>query len=136
MVLRASGKQSEAFLTKVEGLLERLWLHDPSAGLSDRMAFELAVVEAVSNSIRHAVPAPGTHVALEVELYPAYRTIEAQVREVGAEPAILPDPSSMPAGSAEAGRGLAMLGQLMTTVTCERADGANLWTLVRERTDI
>jgi serine/threonine-protein kinase RsbW len=134
VVLRASGKQSEAFLTRVEGLLERLWHDDPWAGLADRTAFEIAVIEAVSNSIRHALPAPGRSMVLEVELRPSYRRLEAEVREVGAEPTPLARHDS--GAAPDAGRGMAMLKQLMTDVRYERVDDANVWTLGRDRTDI
>ncbi|MDP9886356.1 serine/threonine-protein kinase RsbW [Sinomonas atrocyanea] len=134
VVLRASGKRSEAFLTTVEGLLERLWHDDPWAGLADRTAFEIAVIEAVSNSIRHAIARAGTPMVLEIELRPTYRRLEAELREVGAQPT--PSLRHEPGAAPAAGRGLAMLKQLMTEVRYERAGDVNVWTLGRDRTDI
>jgi serine/threonine-protein kinase RsbW len=134
VVLRASGKRSDAFLTRVEGLLERLWHDDPWAGLADRTAFEIAVIEAVSNSIRHAVAEAGETLLLEIELRPTYRRLEAELREVGAEPT--PSLRHEPGTPPDAGRGLAMLRQLMTEVRYERVEDANVWTLGRDRTDI
>jgi anti-sigma regulatory factor (Ser/Thr protein kinase) len=131
-VLKAEGEQDEAFLEKVDRLLRRLWREGPSAGLSDRMAFELSVEEAVSNAVRHAVPAAGQKIFLELELRGDHRRLEAWIREHGARPTSLPGRSLAPDHVAESGRGLAMLSQLLTELRWDRAEGANVWSLVRE----
>ncbi|WP_415856934.1 ATP-binding protein [Sinomonas sp. G460-2] len=115
----------------VQDELVRLWdlalVIDPE----DRLPFELAVVEVVTNAVRHAKP-PGGEVQLDLEVEVHPDLLLARLFELGAQPVVIPEGAGeMPGPDAEAGRGLALARQLLTTITCERRDGANVWTLTR-----
>jgi serine/threonine-protein kinase RsbW len=109
----------------------RLWSLALVIGPEDRLPFELAVVEVVTNAVRHAKP-PDGQVQLDLEVEVHAELLLARLFELGAQPVVLPEGAGeMPSPDAEAGRGLALARQLLTTITCERRNGANVWTLTR-----
>jgi serine/threonine-protein kinase RsbW len=117
----------------VQDELGRVWQTADVISPDDRLPFELAVVEVVTNAVKHAKSPSGDHVELDLELEVRRDLLLARLFELGAQPVNLPENAgSMPDPDSEAGRGLALARQLLTTITCERRDGANVWTLTRK----
>jgi serine/threonine-protein kinase RsbW len=117
----------------VQDELGRVWQTAEVISPDDRLPFELAVVEVVTNAVKHAKSPSGDHVELDLELEVRRDLLLARLFELGAQPVNLPENAgSMPDPDSEAGRGLALARQLLTTITCERRDGANVWTLTRK----
>jgi serine/threonine-protein kinase RsbW len=123
----------------VHGQLERLWEQADFVPDLDRMAFETAVVEAASNAVRHAVAEEGAVVEVGVEATVTRSRLVARICEYGA---VVPDPDptviasveadDLPDDSAESGRGMALIRALVTTLSFERHEGTNIWTLTRD----
>lgn len=115
---------------------ERLWDDAAAIGLEDRMPFELAVVEVATNAVRHAKAPDDGAVELQVDMEVRPRLLLARLYELGAAPlGELELPASMPGPEADSGRGLQMVRQLLSTVSCERQGEANVWTLTRTSGD-
>ena len=110
----------------------RIWPRAEQIPPEDRMPFELAVVEVASNVVQHAHATEGNVLELAVELEIRRHVLLARLYEINAEP--LPDVlghDQLPPPEAEHGRGLGMVRQLVTTVTCRRERDTNVWTLSR-----
>ncbi len=122
--------------------LERLWLAADHVPPPDRMAFDLAVVETVTNTVRHGVGESGP-VEIGLELTAAPLELVATITEYGATaPGV---DATISAGSdevtggaqqrlAESGRGLALI-QTLVSLGFERAGTTNVWRL-RRRTNV
>jgi serine/threonine-protein kinase RsbW len=124
-------------LTAVHEHLERLWASADHVPAMDRMAFDTAVIETVSNTIRHSVADPGP-VEVEMELTAAPEDLRATIVEIGAASAaaaapfgIRPLEDVMSDPLAESGRGLALIRALVT-LDFERAGSRNVWRLHRQ----
>ncbi|KHL03282.1 ATP-binding protein [Sinomonas humi] len=125
------GPAAPHIVDAVQDELSRVWEQALVISLSDRMPFELAVVEVVTNAVRHAKPAID-EVELDLEVEVHRDLLLARLFELGAQPADIPESAgTMPSPDSEMGRGLALARQLLTTITCERRDDANVWTLTR-----
>lgn len=127
----------------VHNQLERLWLAADHVPLPDRMAFDLAVIETVSNTVRHGVGDPGP-VEVGIDLTATPIELLATITEYGAaEPRVdaaayrdsmdevLDDAQQV---LAESGRGLAMI-QTLVSLGFEREGTTNVWRL-RRRTSV
>jgi len=130
------GPATVAIVDHVQDELGRVWEAADVISPDDRLPFELAVVEVVTNAVKHAVSPSGDDVELDLEVEVRQDLLLARLFELGARPVSLPEGAgTMPSPESEAGRGLALARQLLTTITCERRDGANLWTLTRRPTE-
>jgi serine/threonine-protein kinase RsbW len=130
-----------AELQAVAGVGERLQALCAAAGVGADEAgeIELAVVEAVNNTIEHAYAfAPGREIQLAAEIHGGWLT--ARISDSGRSmPAGLLDsvPASMdfdPAAIAdlpEGGMGLVLIKQLMDRVDYQTLEGRNTFTLAR-----
>ncbi|HKU12179.1 ATP-binding protein [Sinomonas sp.] len=126
------GRATVMIVDDVQDELGRVWQTADVISADDRLPFELAVVEVVTNAVKHAKSPSGDDIELDLELEVRPDLLLARLFELGAQPVILPENAgSMPDPDSEAGRGLALARQLLTTITCERRDGANVWTLTR-----
>ncbi|MGM7667097.1 ATP-binding protein [Microbacterium sp. A93] len=120
--------------------LERLWRCADHVPFPDRMAFDLAVIETVSNTIQHGVAGPGP-LEVGVELDARTSTLQATIVEYGAAtPPLLAertracDEAIMDAAQqclTESGRGLALIRTLVT-LGFERVGPTNVWRLWRQ----
>lgn len=120
--------------------LERLWRDAGHVPLPDRMAFDLAVIETVSNAIKHGVADPGP-LEVGVEIDARDSKLRATIVEYGAAtPELLADRSRacdeavMDAAQqflTESGRGLALIRTLVT-MGFERVGPTNVWRLCRQ----
>jgi len=130
---RRSGPAAPETVEALHTDLDGLWAEAGWVPETDRMAFTLAVVEAAGNVVAHAVPAGEDALGLEVEITATTSRLEAKVYEVGAAPAEV-DLTAQEAADplAEAGRGLALIQALVTTVVFQRQDNTNVWTLRRD----
>ena len=113
--------------------LDSLWDEADFVPEADRMAFTLAVVEAATNVVEHAVPATEAPLELEVDVTAAPQRLQAKIYEIGAAPAVL-DPEAAHAVTEleESGRGMALIQALVSTVVFERHGDANVWRLRRD----
>jgi serine/threonine-protein kinase RsbW len=129
------GPAAPPIVDAVQDELSRVWDQAFVIDPTDRMPFELAVVEVVTNAVRHAKPdsdEEADEVELDLEVEVRRDLLLARLFELGAQPLEIPESAgTMPGPESEAGRGLALARQLLTTITCERRDGANVWTLTR-----
>ena len=129
---RVCGRAVLGFVDTVHDLLDRNLPLAPEIGPEDKMPFELAVVEVVTNAVQHASGGTSAVVELDFELQIHPDLLLARLYEIGASPFDLPPAGEpMPGQGAESGRGLAMARQLLSTISCERSDRSNLWTLMR-----
>lgn len=119
------------FVDAVHEALARLLASAQAVDVRGAMSFELAVVEVAGNSVRHARPAAGgAPVRLTLELEAGDGALKACLREHGTRPAPLRGPCSpMPDRQAESGRGLVIAARLLSSLSLERAHGANVWNL-------
>lgn len=129
------GPATTETLEAVQDDLESLWGEAGFVPEPDRMAFTLAVVEAVTNVIVHAVPVDEQALELAVEITVTPSRLLAHVHEINAAPAQIDlDGSAAMDGLAESGRGLALLQALLSTVAFDHREGATVWTLCRDTT--
>lgn len=113
--------------------LDGMWAEADFVPETDRMAFTLAVVEAATNVVTHAVPITESPLELEVELSAGPCRLEAKIYEIGAAPVDL-DLETTPGVEhlEESGRGIALIQALVSTVVFQRHGETNLWELRRE----
>ncbi|NUL48881.1 ATP-binding protein [Cellulosimicrobium funkei] len=127
----------------VEAVLDQLghlWARAEHVPFPDRMAFDLAVIETVSNTIQHGVADPGP-LEVGVELDAGDSELQATIVEYGAAtPDVWPeapralDAEIMDAAQqhmTESGRGLALIRTLVT-LGFERVGPTNVWRLCRQ----
>lgn len=129
------GPAEPAFVEQVQDELARLWDSTTEVGPGERAVFELAVVEAVTNSVRHSRPLDGSGpVVLEFRVEVAPGRLLARIAELNAQ-SFLPDEQSprLPGDEAETGRGLALLERLLSRCAHEAGADGNVWTLELER---
>lgn len=125
-------------LDLVQDRLEQLWTRDESVAATDRIRFEMAVVEIVGNIVEHAfaldADARGRALTVALTLTPDH--IEAVLSDNGLPAAIDLGSVTMPEEDATSGRGLALAVAAVDEVRYERVEGRNHWRLVcRRHTD-
>jgi serine/threonine-protein kinase RsbW len=116
--------------------LDGMWTEADFVPETDRMAFTLAVVEAATNVVDHAVPAAQTPLELEVDVRAEPCRLQAKIYEIGAAPALI-DLEAAPALEQlqESGRGIGLIQALVSTVVFQRRGDTNVWELHREYED-
>ncbi|SBN63284.1 serine/threonine-protein kinase RsbW [Curtobacterium sp. 9128] len=115
----------------VHDFLAEVWGTEPSVGAEDRMAFELALVELASNVVEHA--GGGHRVACSLALAVTGDGLEARLTDDGRPASVDPAAAVLPDGSAESGRGLALVGMVVDELRYEREGDRNRWTVRRGR---
>jgi len=129
------GAATSCTVEAVHDALDGLWAEAGFVAETDRMAFTLAVVEAATNVLDHAVAADGQELEMAVEITVTPRRLVAQICEVNAAPAQVDlAGAAVVDGLAESGRGLAIIQALVHTVAFERQENTNVWTLCRDVT--
>lgn len=122
-------------IDRVHLLFEELAARRPDLADDRRGAFELAVVEVVTNVIQHGVE--GTRARVQLELghtddgLRAVVTDDAEPADVDVSNAIMPDPEDF----GESGRGLALIALLVDEFVHEPLPHGNRWTLVSRATE-
>lgn len=127
------GPATAETLEAVHDDIDELWTQADFVPETDRMAFTLAVSEATTNVVTHAVPATSSPVELQVEITVDATRLEANIYGIGAAP-FTTDPTAgrQADDDDESGRGLALIQALVSTVIIERRGDANVWVLRRE----
>lgn len=123
-------------LDLVQDRLVTLWSSDETVALSDRIRFEMALVEVVANIVEHAfqhdADVGGRRLTVAMTLTPD--RLEAHLYDNGLPAEIDLKAVTMPDGDALSGRGLALAVAAVDEVGYERVDGRNHWRLVCRRT--
>ncbi|MFE4468545.1 ATP-binding protein [Leifsonia sp. NPDC056824] len=116
-------------IERVHTLFEELAVRRPDIPAERRGAFELAVVEVVTNVIQHGKEGTRTRVELEVGHTPdgirAVVTDDAEPADIDLTSTAMPDPEDF----GESGRGLALIALLVDEFTHEPLPHGNRWTL-------
>jgi serine/threonine-protein kinase RsbW len=119
-------------LNRLHDLLEEVSREHPDIGSGDLMLFETAVIEVAGNVVEHGRP-PGS-VGWSFRLHVLEDRLEARLSDSGEEYPGGTWGTSMPQDPMqEDGRGLALATAMLDSLTYERVDEANHWTMVRRR---
>ncbi|PRY68143.1 serine/threonine-protein kinase RsbW [Glaciihabitans tibetensis] len=117
----------------VHGFLERLWVAHADIGELDRMAFETALIELVSNVIEHADTGHGVTCVIGVTV--SATTLVANLSDTADAGEIQVVGRLMPSVAAESGRGIALVQMLVDDLQYERVGEKNLWSMSRNRVE-
>ncbi|NRG41292.1 ATP-binding protein [Rathayibacter sp. VKM Ac-2804] len=115
----------------VHDLLDSLFTERVDVGARDRMEFETALVELVSNVIQHAVSTTAVLCRLVVTVDDD--ALRAELIDTADPPGVDTGPREMPDAFAESGRGLALITALVTVFDYERTSSRNLWSISKDR---
>jgi serine/threonine-protein kinase RsbW len=111
--------------------LASLWDERSDVDEMDRMTFETALIELVSNVIQHG--ASTTTILCRLDITASDDALSAVLVDT-AEPAdVDTGPRAMPEEFAESGRGLAFIQALVDDFQYARAEGRNIWTITKNR---
>lgn len=124
-----AGPADAALLDAVHDTLDRLWAAVPDVPLRDRIRFDTALAEVVANVVRHAVPAAGHAVHVDVRLTVDAGTVQADVVDDGAAVPVDLD-RELPPDTATSGRGLVLIQRAVDRFGFERHDERNVWRIV------
>lgn len=115
----------------VHAALESLWLQETTVDEMDRMMFETALIELVSNVIQHG--ASPTTTLCELALTADDADLTAVLVDSAPQPHIDFSPREMPDEFAESGRGLAFIQALVDDFDYRRKDDRNIWAINKHR---
>lgn len=115
----------------VHDLLDSLFGERADVGARDRMEFETALVELVSNVIQHAVSTTAVICRLVVTVDD--EALRAELVDTADPPGVDTGPREMPDAFAESGRGIALIQALVTDFDYERTASRNLWSIRKDR---
>lgn len=116
-------------LTALQDLVTRVRVEHPELDELDLSMVETALVELVSNVVEHGQPPREVTYVLEVSVHDD--RIECHLVDSGVEPVDIAGRVEMPDLDVESGRGLPMARAVLDELRYERADDANVWTMVR-----
>jgi serine/threonine-protein kinase RsbW len=113
----------------VHNWLEDVWRRHPEVDGEARYAFETALIELITNSLRHGRTARDIRCTVELDV--TETSLTAQLTDTGG-PVILPAaPWEMPDDESEGGRGPALIDLLTDSLEYHRAGDRNVWTVRR-----
>lgn len=119
----------------LQDLVAQMWTTEPTVASSDRIRFEMAVVEIFGNIVEHSVrqhagpPVRRVEVALTV----SDESVVARFADDGQPVAIDLHDVIMPSADAEDGRGLAIALAAVDDLSYEREGDVNRWTITCTR---
>ncbi len=119
-------------VNSVHDHLESVWDRHPEVGELDRISFETALIELVSNVIRHGNGGFGIRCSVTVTV--TLDRIQAQLVDDGEPGDIQLTGRGLPDDLAESGRGNPLITALVDVVRYERSAGRNAWHLARTLT--
>lgn len=119
----------------LQDLVAHMWTLEPTVATSDRIRFEMAVVEIFGNIVEHSVRRhAGPPVRrVEVVLTVSEESVVARFADDGQPVAIDLHEVTMPSPDAEDGRGLAMALAAVDDLGYEREGDINRWTVTCTR---
>lgn len=119
----------------LQDLVADMWATEPTVAASDRIRFEMAVVEIFGNIVEHSVRRhAGPPVRrVEVLLTVSDESVVARFADDGRPVAIDLHEVTMPSPDAEDGRGLAMALAAVDDLSYERKGDINRWTVTCTR---
>ena len=115
----------------VHAVLEQLWESHDDVAATDRVRFEMAVIEILGNIVEHAYEidsAAGSR-RFDVSVAATETELVASFGDNGQPMSIDLSDVAMPDELAESGRGLALATAAVDDLSYERAGGRNLWRL-------
>ena len=121
-----------ACLDRIHALLAELLAEGPAVLPADRIGFETALAEVVSNIVEHT--AAGRAVQLVVRLTAGPDRLAAEIRDDGPPVEVDLAGAVLPGPEAEDGRGLALARAAVDDVAYDRAGEVNRWRITRRRT--
>ena len=124
-------------LDLVHAMLETLLDGASHVGATQRMRFEMAVIEILSNIVEHAYQAdagvetaPGESRRFRIQLALTPTRMLASLSDNGLPMALDLERATLPDDMAESGRGLAMATAALDELGYERVEGRNHWHLL------
>ena len=120
----------------VHDVIAKLWTHESPPIIADRIRFETAVIEILSNIVEHAAridPPDAFPRQFDLVVRCDDVAIEARFGDDGKPAEIDLEQIAMPGAAAEAGRGLAMASAVVDELSYQRIGPVNHWTLVCHR---
>lgn len=117
-------------------VIANLWTHEPAPIAVDRIRFETAVIEILSNIVEHAArvdPPDASPRQFDLVVTCDDDAIEARFGDDGKPAEIDLERVAMPSTDAEAGRGLAMASAAVDELSYQRIGPVNHWRLVCRR---
>ncbi|MDJ0325481.1 ATP-binding protein [Cryobacterium sp. PH31-AA6] len=115
----------------VHATLESIWEERGDIDEMDRMMFDTALIELVSNVIQHA--SSTTTIVCRLDVTADDNALRAVLVDTADPPGIDTGRREMPDEFAESGRGLAFIQALVTVFEYERMEGGNVWTITKDR---
>ncbi|MBO0985308.1 ATP-binding protein [Rathayibacter sp. SD072] len=116
----------------VHGALETLWQDRTDVDEMERMMFETALIELVSNVVQHA--SSTTTIICQLRLEADESVLRAVLVDTADPPLVDTDTVvEMPDEFAESGRGIPFIQALVDSFDHEREHGRNVWTIAKHR---
>lgn len=123
-----SGLATDAGLTELHDLLDRVRAECPELAASDLAMLETALIEIAGNVVEHGTPPGGIRYEFGLEV--ADDGLRGRLVDDGDE-VVLQAESGNPDAMAESGRGLLLARAALTELRYERRGGRNVWLLTR-----
>ena len=131
------GHEQSIILTSLEGgfdavhsLLGNLWIEAPYVETLDRIGFETALIELVSNVFQHGDSEMNPICTITVTTYSD--RIECSLLDAGTPRELLLTGRSMPDEFAESGRGIILIQSLVNELSYTRDGDRNRWHMVKK----
>ncbi|MCM6762211.1 ATP-binding protein [Rathayibacter sp. ZW T2_19] len=116
----------------VHDALETLWHDRTDVDEMERMMFETALIELVSNVVQHA--SSTTTIICQLRLEADESVLRAVLVDTADPPLVDTDTVvEMPDEFAESGRGIPFIQALVDSFDHEREHGRNVWTIAKHR---
>lgn len=117
-------------LEDVHSQLEKVWEQAPYVEFVDRISFETALIELVSNVFQHTDSGTSPSCTLTIQTFPD--RIECSVVDLGLPKHVQLTGLKMPEESAESGRGILLIQALVSEFRYTREGDHNRWHIVKK----
>jgi anti-sigma regulatory factor (Ser/Thr protein kinase) len=120
----------ESGLEDVHLQLEKVWEQAPYVEFIDRLSFETALIELVSNIFQHEDSGISPACTLTIQTFPD--RIECNLVDSGVPKNVQLTGRKMPEESAESGRGILLIQALVSELCYTRDGDYNRWTIIKK----